>query len=132
VPGTYNDIGQAIQLYENSVQDAITALNRMYALSVGWASGTVALVTVGAVFSNLAPLVGAVGLGGAVPIVRGKTVINTLIRYYKDKTYLRTSVTILQTELLMCRRNNPADLAKVKQLLRAYLLNLQNSKIRAN
>ena len=117
----YNSLVEAIALYKSEVDNDLSELRRPFYLDLAVIIIIpITLAVVAFIWSNIAGLLAAVGIGGINAgdrLRRGQTVLKT---YWSDRSKLKKSVRRLEFELLLCTPTAKARLKRVEKLLRDY------------
>ena len=121
-PNSYDNIANAIDLYDKAVDDTTRYLRRLFFMDLGFVViipivfGIVALFVAG-----LAGLLTTLGLGGVnagEKLSRGHTALRT---YSSDCSKLKRTVATLRLKLVLANQEDNTALIRIKKLLIKYL-----------
>ena len=100
----YDRISQAIDIYENSVNDAITSLKKNAVVAVIFITITLVFVISAIFWSNLGGLLTTLGLSGITVSSQGQTWIFTIKAYNNDSTTLKRSTSRIKQQFTLCQK----------------------------
>ncbi|MGD0995763.1 MAG: hypothetical protein ABR909_09620 [Candidatus Bathyarchaeia archaeon] len=112
-PSKYELLGQKLNSYKNAVDSKLKETRDKAIINLVFITATFVFLILAIVFSNLASLVGSVGLGTTSVVAQTTSWKDTLIAYVTDSGTLKRQVEYLEGEYKSC---DPSDDAQVKKI----------------
>jgi hypothetical protein len=113
----YDRVSKALNIYEDSVKDALDSLLKNAIIDIFFIFITVFLIATSIFFSNVVGTLTTLGLGGVTAYSQGQSWVKTIKNYFNDSTTLKRGVHRVKEQMALCGNNDTDALNKVKSLI---------------